>query len=215
MSEPWRCSAGPADLGHRGLRYGGSCAFRVADVELERGVIHVRVSWDEGAVAPKSVAGERRVSTRECCSASSSGICEPRLGGRSLRPHADRAVRLHGPERPRSARLLQAGLEAITPHEARPTYASLMIAAGTPLKELAEYMGHGSIAINSTGTGACSKAHQDAERRLDGDQLSKLSFLIGNARDHRRVHIASTRRVGSLWMVAAQSATPRFGSSWC
>ena len=41
----------------------------------------------------------------------------------------------------------RAGLEAITPHEARHTFASLMIAAGVNAKALATYMGHSSITI--------------------------------------------------------------------
>ena len=40
-----------------------------------------------------------------------------------------------------------ANVEAITLHEARHTYASLMIAAGVNAKELATYMGHASITI--------------------------------------------------------------------
>lgn len=41
----------------------------------------------------------------------------------------------------------RAGLEPITLHEARHTFASLMIAAGVNAKALATYMGHASIGI--------------------------------------------------------------------
>lgn len=40
-----------------------------------------------------------------------------------------------------------AGLDAISVHECRHTFASLMIAAGVNLKALATYMGHTSITI--------------------------------------------------------------------
>ena len=40
-----------------------------------------------------------------------------------------------------------AGLEALGLHEARHTFASLMIASGVNAKALSTYMGHGSIAI--------------------------------------------------------------------
>jgi integrase len=41
----------------------------------------------------------------------------------------------------------RAGLEPITLHEARHTFASLMIAAGVNAKALATYMGHASVTI--------------------------------------------------------------------
>jgi integrase len=40
-----------------------------------------------------------------------------------------------------------AGLDPITPHEARHTFASMMIAAGVNAKAIATYMGHSSIQI--------------------------------------------------------------------
>jgi len=40
-----------------------------------------------------------------------------------------------------------AGLDRITLHECRHTFASLMIAAGVNAKALSEYMGHANISI--------------------------------------------------------------------
>jgi integrase len=40
-----------------------------------------------------------------------------------------------------------AKLNPLTPHEARHTYASLMIAAGVNAKTISTYMGHANIAI--------------------------------------------------------------------
>ena len=41
-----------------------------------------------------------------------------------------------------------AGLEYVTLHEARHTFASVMIAAGTPPKQLQTYMGRSSITVS-------------------------------------------------------------------
>jgi integrase len=46
----------------------------------------------------------------------------------------------------------------MTMHEARHTYASLMIAAGVRPKPLSEFMGHSSITITLAVTGTCSTA---------------------------------------------------------
>ena len=45
-----------------------------------------------------------------------------------------------------------AGLEPLGSHEARHTFASLMIAAGVNAKALSTYMGHANIAITLTAT---------------------------------------------------------------
>jgi integrase len=50
-----------------------------------------------------------------------------------------------------------AELERFTLHEARHTYASLMIAAGVNAKALCEFMGHSSIQVTSICTGTCSQ----------------------------------------------------------
>jgi integrase len=58
-------------------------------------------------------------------------------GDRQVRGQAERARERWGDE----------GLERLTPHDARHTYASLMIAAGVNAKALSTYMGHANIAI--------------------------------------------------------------------
>ena len=65
-------------------------------------------------------------------------------------------------------------LASITPHEARHTYASLMIAAGVPVKELAEYMGHARVAITLDRYGHLFEGTpRDAARRLDAYLISR------------------------------------------
>jgi integrase len=56
---------------------------------------------------------------------------------RQIRAQAERAAR----------RWTSAGVEALTLHAARHTYASLMMAAGVNAKALSTFMGHANIAI--------------------------------------------------------------------
>jgi integrase len=61
-----------------------------------------------------------------------------------------------------------AGLDPLTPHEARHTYASLMIAAGVNAKTLSTFMGHAAIAITIDQYGHLFPgAEQEAAALLD------------------------------------------------
>jgi integrase len=55
-----------------------------------------------------------------------------------------------------------AGLEPITLHEARHTFASLMIAAGVNAKALATYMGHASARLRSIAMTISCRATRSA-----------------------------------------------------
>jgi integrase len=132
---------------YAGLRRGELMALHVEDVDLPGGVIRVCRGWDAeaGEIATKSgkdrkvpIASALRSHLAEhvlalgwregaCCSGS-------RRPFRSLTERADRAWE-------------GAGLNRITLHECRHTYASLMIAAGVNAKALSEYMGHSKIAV--------------------------------------------------------------------
>jgi integrase len=62
-----------------------------------------------------------------------------------------------------------AGLVAITPHECRHTFASMMIAAGVNAKSLSTYMGHANIAITMDRYGHLMPGNeQEAAGLLDG-----------------------------------------------
>ena len=134
-----------------GLRRGELQALRWQDVDLAGLELRVEQSWDakEGAVEPKSGAGRRTVPmpavlrdallAHRARSAWAEGLVFGRTPGaafttKAAQTRADRAW-------------LAAGLQRITFHEARHTYASYLAAAGRSAKELQTYMGHASITI--------------------------------------------------------------------
>jgi integrase len=137
---------------YAGLRLGELRALRVESIDLAAGVIYVERGWDdkEGEIAVKSTAARRRVPI--------AGVLRD-----LLLEHRMGADRIDGElafgrtaTSPFNAKLLQqradeawaeAGLERLTLHECRHTFASLMIAAGVNAKALSTYMGHATIAI--------------------------------------------------------------------
>ena len=134
-----------------GLRRGELMALRVEDVDLAGGVIHVRRGWDtvEGEIAPKSSKGDRNVPI--------AGVLRDYLIERKLTLGYSEGLlfgqtaTLPFSPTPLSKRATSAwkdaGLERITLHACRHTFASLMIAAGVNAKTLSVYMGHANIAI--------------------------------------------------------------------
>jgi integrase len=130
---------------YAGLRRGELFALRWEDVDLATGVIHVRRGWDtvEGEIEPKSRHGRRRVPIPAVLR---DHLLERKLasdgplvfgGANRARKRAERGTRA----------MRAAGLEALTIHDCRHTYASLMIAAGVNAKALSEFMGHATVAI--------------------------------------------------------------------
>ena len=62
----------------------------------------------------------------------------------------------------------QTGLERITLHECRHTYASLLMAAGYTIKELMEFMGHADLQmVNRYVKLLPQPGEDDAAQRLD------------------------------------------------
>jgi integrase len=130
---------------YTGLRRGELIALRWDDVDLATGVIQVQHGWDhvEGEIAPKSRHGIRAVPIPAVLR---DYLVEHRMRGgegrvfasaRQVRSRAEAAAKLW---RTRA-------LSPLTLHEARHTYASLMIAAGVNAKALSTFMGHANIAI--------------------------------------------------------------------
>ncbi len=139
---------------YAGLRAGELRALRVHSVGLEAGVIHVEAGWDdvEGEIAPKSESGSRIVPI----------IAELRpllvahlmATGRRGTPHAlvfgrtDSDPFLRSTPRRRARKAWKAdGLEPITMHECRHTYASTMVAARVDPGEVMRRMGHSTVLL--------------------------------------------------------------------
>ena len=114
--------------------------------------IAVERSYDPVAgefITPKSQAGTRRVpvthelrghlAAHQLRLGRDTGLL---FGRTATRPFDDRALKLTAEKAWHAA-----GLTPITLHEARHTYASLLIAAGVNSKAVSTYMGHASITI--------------------------------------------------------------------
>jgi integrase len=121
-------------------------------------VLRVEATWDdnEGEVEPKSDAGRRVVPI--------AGPVRRELAALKLRTGRDDNDVVFGRERhlpfiptPTRARARKAwqaaGLEPLTPHEARHCAASYLIAAGLNAKQLSVYIGHSDIRRPITATG--------------------------------------------------------------
>lgn len=155
---------------YAGLRRGELLALEWPDVDLAGGLIHVRRSWDDqdGAIEPKSKAGRRKVPI-------------PAVLRDHLVEHRMRQGRSQGlvfgrsasePFNPTSATNRAdtaweaAKLERITLHEARHTFASLMIAAGVNAKALSTYMGHANISMTLDRYGHLMPGNEDEAASL-------------------------------------------------
>ena len=138
-----------------GLRRGELMALDVNHVFDTNGVastIEVERSYDPVAgqyISPKSHAGTRRVPVTQelrghlAAHRKRLGRGTGLLFGRTAtRPFDDRALKIRAEKAWHTA-----GLTSITLHEARHTYASLLIAAGVSSKAVSTYMGHASITI--------------------------------------------------------------------
>jgi integrase len=135
---------------YAGMRLGELRALRVDDVDLATGVIRVERGYDavEGEIELKSGAGRRRVPIAAILrdyltehlartGRTGSGRC---FGHTGIRPFEPRKLQARADKTWRAA-----GIERITPHECRHTFASLMIAAGVNAKALQTFMGHSNI----------------------------------------------------------------------
>jgi integrase len=163
---------------YAGLRLGELLALDWSAIDTDAHRIHVRRSWDHGArqyVAPKSKAGTRTVpivdrlglllADHRVLSNQADGLLFAGRGGQpashnALRDRMRRAWRVHG--------LAPLGL-----HEARHTYASLMIAAGVNAKALSTYMGHANIAITFDRYGHLMPGNEAEARSLADAYLAR------------------------------------------
>jgi integrase len=140
-----------------GLRRGELRALRFRDIDLAAGVIHVRHGWDakEGEIEVKSKAGRRRVPVPAVLRdylAEHRAVSAERLAASAALVFGRTAAQAFEPSTVRRRALAawtRGGLDLkpITLHEARHTYASLMIAAGVNAHALKTFMGHASITV--------------------------------------------------------------------
>jgi integrase len=157
---------------YAGLRLGELLALRWSDVDLAGGIIRVERAYDPKSkvfIEVKSRAGRRRVPMvprlRELLL---DRKLEVDAGGDDLvfgRP--DGAPFAHPSIRDRAMRSWRiTGLEPIGLHEARHTFASLMIAAGVGAKAISSYMGHASITITLDRYGHLMPGSEDEAAAL-------------------------------------------------
>jgi integrase len=138
---------------YAGLRLGELQALDWAQIDLDGNLIQVERSWDRkaGFIEPKSRSGKRRVPITNVLRAHLLGHrLQQGKGGHGLAFPNQRGDRPFNPSTinkdARSA-WAAAGLQPITLHECRHSYAAYMIAAGINSKALSTYMGHASITI--------------------------------------------------------------------
>ena len=135
-----------------GLRRGELQALRHEDVDLRAALIRVERAWDEKNRVlgpPKSAAGRRSVpvagglrgllAEHQVRSGRRSGLL---FGSAEEQPFTASAVWRRARRAWAKSQLAPIGL-----HEARHTFASLMIAAGVNARALSAYMGHSSVSI--------------------------------------------------------------------
>jgi len=135
---------------YAGLRRGELMALRWEQVDLAAGVIRVERAYDEKErveVEPKSRAGHRTVpivgALRDVLVDHKAR--ERRDAGLVFGSTAETPFQPSNVWRRAQTAWKQAGLKPIGLHEARHTFASVLIAAGVNAKAITTYMGHASI----------------------------------------------------------------------
>ncbi|MGI8726750.1 MAG: tyrosine-type recombinase/integrase [Solirubrobacterales bacterium] len=134
-----------------GLRLGELWALSWDDVDFERRLVHVRHAFDQldGGTFQrgKSKAAHRRVPLvgdlhQEFKQLAARSWRE----GLVLGIDSVRRFPVKGVHRRAKKAWLEAGLQPVTLHEMRHSYASMLIAAGVNAKAISQYMGHASVA---------------------------------------------------------------------
>jgi integrase len=172
-----------------GLRVGELRALRAKSVDLAAGVIFVKCGWDEkaGEIAPKSRTGRRRV---PIAGALRDHLLKHRM---ELDRSGDELIFGRAPSLPFDPSVVQrradkaweaAGLERVTPHECRHTFASLMLAACVNAKALSTFMGHATISITLDLYGHLMPGSEaEAAALLDDYVVAQRKAAEGRARD--------------------------------
>lgn len=168
---------------YAGLRRGELRGLYRNDIDLETREIRVARGWDtgEGAISTKTSSGDRIVPIAAPLVAVLSDYLETHDGREFAFPGYGRWERDYGPfsadallKRSRKA-WRAVGLQPILLHEARHTYASLMIEAGLPIAKVSRRMGHSSITVTErVYVHLIPNSHDDERATLDA-YLAKTS----------------------------------------
>jgi len=166
---------------YSGLRLGELQAIRDEDVDLKAGLLHVRDAhgnWDKvvGPVAPKSRASIRSIPIVD--------VLRPHLLAHQLR-RGERGGLFFGsagtpfnPDTVRNTALRawkHAKLEPIGFHEARHTFASILIAANVNAKAVQTFMGHSTITVTYDIYGHLMSGAEDEAAKLVNAYLSRMA----------------------------------------
>jgi integrase len=184
---------------YAGLRRGELRGLRWEDVDLAKGIIHVRRSWDDyaGEVLPKSQKGKRTVPVTALLldyltdqKVRTEG--EPRhfvFPGKAndhpftpshVRKRAAKAWEAANAKRAKEA--AERGQHAPDPlvpiglHECRHTFVSLMHDAGLSLERIGDYVGHSSTYMTDRYRHLL-EGHEDEARRLMDEYLARADTL--------------------------------------
>jgi integrase len=158
---------------YAGLRRGELQALRVEDVDLGASLIRVERGWDqyEKAIEPKSEASKRTIPLL--------AVLRDHLDEHLLRTGREDDALVFGrsaadPFVPstsdnRAQECWEAsGFESITLHEARHTFASLLIDSGANAKAVQEFMGHSKIQTTFDTYGhLLPGSHDEVRARMD------------------------------------------------
>jgi integrase len=174
---------------YAGLRLGELRALRWDDINEKDGLIDVQRSWDarEGEIDPKSFAGTRSVpiiaalrpylaAQRARCAWQPAGLM---LGKAERTPFS-----YNGLYRRSEKASMAAKLPRVTPHQARHSFASYLIAAGADVKAVTEIMGHASVRQSFDRYGHLLRdSHANTVTKLD-------ALLLAADTQHRVAQLA-------------------------
>lgn len=187
---------------YSGLRVGELRALRAESIDAAAGVIHIERAWDEkeGEIAPKSAAGRRRVPIAavlrdhllEHVMAAARSDHALAFGRTPTTPFYPKAVQ----ERADTA-WKAAGLQRITFHECRHSFASLMIASGVNIKALQTFMGHANISTTLDRYG----------HLLPGSEAEAAGLLDGYLSSQRKQAEDQARTAGTGAFTGASIAS--------
>jgi len=148
-------------------------ALRCIDVDLGRSLVRVERSWDqeEGAIDPKSVSSRPTVPLLAILRDHlDEHLLRTGRGGEALvfgRTDESPFAAMTVGERARKA-WKAAGLEPITLHECRHTFASLLIDSGANPKAIQTFMGHSKIQTTFDTYGHLMPgSHDEVRERMD------------------------------------------------